>query len=633
MNREPEIFPALGRNYLHSDIVAEIDIVLVAPSNDEAEMVRDAMMMSRLNFKLSMVSTETGLLKALDRAIPDIVLSFYELPEISGLEVLQIVQDKSKETAIVIFTDEHEEEQASEVIRNGAWDFLSLKSIQRLESIVLRCQMESRERASKLAYQKALEDAQKRMDLAVHGANLGVWEWDLGTGDFLINESLAHTLGYTEDGMKAQMFVKTNVITFWENYAHPADVERIMKRLKDHFRGKAEEFMSNHRMLTSNGEWKWVLDRGKIFEWDVEGRPLRMVGVQIDVHKQRETEDALIESNRRYVSLIRNLPGVVYRMRHQDGNKIDFISESCSSIFSIGSYELMDPNKEPHNWLHLMNDHDRETRKETILKALVKHKAYEITYRMVVPGSGERWVKENGQGVYDFLTPVAIEGFINDITEQKKNEDQIISVILETEDKERRRLAKELHDGLGQNLTSALLNLNWVKRESTELVGKVGDKFDLGLHFINYAIDETRALARNLMPKSIDDFGYVATIESILEGIEDTVDTHFEFFHNLKERLEPNLELTLFRITQEGINNILKHAEAKNVTIQLMNYDDLLILTIEDNGKGYDPLKLESVFGLTSMESRAQSVGGQITQDSAPGRGTTITLEIQKLSV
>lgn len=632
MNNNLEIFPESGRNYLRSEIIAKIDILLVAHKSEDVTVVRNALMLSRLDFKLSVVSDETGLVDAIDLTTPDIVLSFYSLPNVTGLEVLKIVQGKSEEIPIVIFTDEQQEEQVSEVIRNGAWDFLSLKSIQRLESIVMRCQMESRVKTSKLAYQKALEEAQKRMDLAVHGANLGVWEWNLGTGEFLINESLAHTLGYTEESMKSQMLVKTNVITFWENYAHPSDVEKIMKSLKDHFRGRAEEFMSNHRMLASNGEWKWVLDRGKIFEWDTEGRPLRMVGVQIDVHKQRETEDALIESNRRYVSLIRNLPGVVYRMRHKDADKIDYISESCSTVFGIGSYEMIDPRKGADNWLHLMNDHDRERRKETILNALVKHKSYELTYRLVVPGRGERWVKENGQGVYDFLTPVAIEGFINDVTEQKKNEDRIISVILETEDKERRRLAKELHDGLGQNLTSALLNLNWVKRESKEIAGKVADKFNLGLHFINYAIDETRALARNLMPKSIDDFGYVATIESILEGVEDTVDTHFEFFHNLKTRLEPNLELTLFRITQEGINNILKHAEAKNVTIQLMNYHDLLILTIEDNGKGYDSSSLGSVFGLTSMESRAQSVGGQITQDSAPGQGTTITLEIQKIS-
>ncbi len=217
-----------------------------------------------------------------------------------------------------------------------------------------------------------------------------------------------------------------------------------------------------------------------------------------------------------------------------------------------------------------------------------------------------------------------------DITFKKKSKEQLISKILETEDRERKRISKDLHDSLGQNLTTASLNLNFLKSAITQIDDSYKIKFQKGIKFLNNAIDESRNIAHNLMPQSIVDFGYVMTIESLIEDLSGTTDVIFVFYNNLLNvRLPPYQELSLFRITQEAINNILKHSEATKATFQLMKYPDAILLTIEDNGKGFEIEKSSgNSFGLDNMRTRVSALSGSIDINSSPGRGTSITIEI-----
>ena len=224
-----------------------------------------------------------------------------------------------------------------------------------------------------------------------------------------------------------------------------------------------------------------------------------------------------------------------------------------------------------------------------------------------------------------------INGFLRDITDRKQAAEKLVAAILETEDRERKRVATELHDSLGQNLTVAVMNFDAIKNEINQLDALSRKKFETGMTFLQQAFNESLTIAHNLMPQAIDDFGYALSVESILEGLQDTSKTLFQFYNNLEEeRMSSTLELALFRITQEAINNILKYAKAENATIQLMKYPDMVILTIEDDGKGMDLAKSKSseMFGINSMRNRAVSVSGIFQLDSRPGKGTHITVEI-----
>ena len=133
------------------------------------------------------------------------------------------------------------------------------------------------------------------------------------------------------------------------------------------------------------------------------------------------------------------------------------------------------------------------------------------------------------------------------------------------------------------------------------------------------------------MPKAIDDFGFVITVEGMIEGLKEVTDIEFTFYHNLEDSsLNSTLEFNLYRITQEALNNVLKHSKATRTTIQLIKYDDQVILTIEDNGQGFnlDELGFNLMdFGISSMKNRANSLSANLNIDSFIGKGTTITIE------
>ncbi|MFT5765544.1 MAG: signal transduction histidine kinase, partial [Saprospiraceae bacterium] len=219
---------------------------------------------------------------------------------------------------------------------------------------------------------------------------------------------------------------------------------------------------------------------------------------------------------------------------------------------------------------------------------------------------------------------------IRDNTLKHRAKENMIFKILETEDRERSRFAKELHDSLGQNLTAASLTFNQVKKSTDELSPDTRKSFETGIKFLKEAIDESRNIAHNLMPQAIKDFGYVLAVEGLLEDLSQTTGIEFTFYNNLNdERLSSDHELSLFRITQEAIQNILKHAEATKVTIQLIKHIDSIILSIEDNGKGFDSKTLKTKsFGLNSMKARSSALSGVIDIDGFPGKGVLITLEI-----
>lgn len=214
------------------------------------------------------------------------------------------------------------------------------------------------------------------------------------------------------------------------------------------------------------------------------------------------------------------------------------------------------------------------------------------------------------------------------IIEKKLSEDRILATVLEAEDRERARLAKEVHDNLGQILMAVSLNLESVNKEIALLGNKNQTKLSNAFHYLGQAIQESRELAHSLMPKAISDYGYVLAVQSLIEKLG-TEELSVNFYHNLeKQRMSAKVELALFRITQEALTNILKHAEAKKVTIQLMKHRHMVILSIEDDGKGFDQKKQQNYFGINNMRNRAIAISGTFAIETKPGAGTTVMIEI-----
>jgi signal transduction histidine kinase len=193
---------------------------------------------------------------------------------------------------------------------------------------------------------------------------------------------------------------------------------------------------------------------------------------------------------------------------------------------------------------------------------------------------------------------------------------------------ERRRLARELHDETGQALTSILLGLRAVEETASGDGAKksIGDVREL----VVTTLQDVRKLAVQLRPKALDDFGLVAALERLAqtfaEGTGISVDLETQL-HG--ERLPEELETTLYRIVQEALTNVVKHAEAQNVSVLLVRRENSVTLVVEDDGQGFDPSATrEGALGLLGMQERIELHDGKMTIEVSPQRGTTLVVEM-----
>jgi two-component system NarL family sensor kinase len=214
-------------------------------------------------------------------------------------------------------------------------------------------------------------------------------------------------------------------------------------------------------------------------------------------------------------------------------------------------------------------------------------------------------------------------------TEKRLAEEQLLRFksVIEAEEKERERIARELHDGVGHLLSSAKLNVSAIENvseENTELVNHSSK-------IIDEALQETRNISHNLMSSALLELGFAAAIKQLIRKIN-TAGKLKVILENEKAipAMEQSKSTALHRILQEVLNNMLKHSGADVITISFCTKENKTEMVIADNGKGFDvdEIKNSSGIGWKNIYSRVEMISGNITVNSAPGKGTTITVEI-----
>jgi signal transduction histidine kinase len=201
--------------------------------------------------------------------------------------------------------------------------------------------------------------------------------------------------------------------------------------------------------------------------------------------------------------------------------------------------------------------------------------------------------------------------------------------VVAAQELERTRLARELHDETGQALTSILLSLRTVEEagDKQELHIAVGEVREL----VRTTLQDVRQLAVELRPSALDDFGLVAALERLTETFGEQTGISVQFQQPLptSDRLPSEVETALYRIVQESLTNIVKHARAANVSVVLARKDDSVSVVVEDDGVGFDPeLVRDEGMGLVGMRERVALLGGRLAIESRPGAGTTFVAEV-----
>lgn len=238
-----------------------------------------------------------------------------------------------------------------------------------------------------------------------------------------------------------------------------------------------------------------------------------------------------------------------------------------------------------------------------------------------------------GEGNFDNKVTVRSKDEIGSLAETfnimsdqlKEERRKRILALFDGQEIERRRVSRELHDGLGQKLVGTKLQIENCDKDDPHCLRKTMDETKTGILGI---VEELRRISNDLMPASLDELGLENALRSLCIDVGRQSGIEVDFDVRLNTAPEENTAIYLFRIAQEGIHNIIKHARASNISMQLLENRDFLIFILEDDGAGFQPDQVFHGNGLSNMKERAGLLGGTFTVESEPGKGTTIRVKI-----
>jgi two-component system sensor histidine kinase UhpB len=395
--------------------------------------------------------------------------------------------------------------------------------------------------------------------------------------------------------------------------------------------GKPYELEQRYRRF--DGVYRWFLVRGVPLK-DAEGVIERWYGTLTDIEDRKQAEEALVES-RRKLKEAQRLANIGYWERDLIADRITW-SEETGRILGLESFRGV-PNEA--QLYELIHPDDRQHHQQVFNEALQGSRLFDVEVRFVRPNGGIRFVHIRDEIVRDEAgKPIRMFGAVQDITERKQaakelNEanDQLRFLsrrLFHVQEEERRHLARELHDEVGQALTATKLNLKIITPDvPASAVGRLKDSIQL----LDRLLGQVRQLSLDLRPPLLDQLGLVPTVRWLVDEQGQRTGLHMSFTASVDDlKIDPAVQIACFRVVQEAITNVIRHSHAKSVKVDLRREADRLWLNVRDDGVGFDPAAIQrgaerhSSLGLVSMKERTLLVRGGLEVRSARGGGTEI---------
>lgn len=491
--------------------------ILIVDDMPENLAVLSALLL-QAGFKVRPALSGALALKAVAANLPELILLDVRMPGMDGFAVCRALKadPRSRDVPVIFLSAMQDLSDRTAAFAAGGVDYVSKPFFE--EEILARASthIQLYRSAQQLAELLSIRTAERdeslaRLALAMNCAGLAAWDWNIATGHVVFSEQWASMRGFRGDEIKPH-------ISFWQDSIFPDDTPSVMATLTDHFAGVTPIYRVEYRTRTASGQYAWALAQGRVIKRDPEGRPLRMLGIEMDINARKNIEEALMSKNQ----------------------------------------ELADGEK------HLA---------------------------------------------------------------------QLSIFLQQVREDDRAHFARELHDELGQNLTALRMDFNRLANDCVPSNCAYRSRFASIDQMINTTTDSVRRICEDLRPGMLDDLGLEAALSSYTKRFASQFGIACDLALDREDYgLGEPISTAIFRIVQESLTNIARHAHAAHAMVALQERGAELLLTIADDGCGLPAEQPgeRKTYGLLGIRERVNMLGGTIAIDSALGRGTHIEVSIPR---
>ena len=415
----------------------------------------------------------------------------------------------------------------------------------------------------------------------------------------------------------------------WFPNVYPDDVEMIKAKLMT-MSPSNPVFIVENRVISRKGDVHWMQFVNRGF-YDHTGNLLEIQAVGRDITKRKQAEEALLKERDKALAYL-DIAGVVIVVLNRD-QSIAVINKKGCEILGYDEPEIIGKKWFDNFLPERDRDQTRAVFSELIAGNIEPVKYYE-NYVLTKDNKERLIAWYNSILRDDDGKIIATLSSGEDITERKKAEKRLhhlSSQLIKAQERERRRISLELHDEMGQALTAININLRSIEKELPLNLGPlIKEKFVETQSLVDEASEQIRELSHYLRPSMLDDLGLVPTLRWYLSEYSKRTDLDVQYKSiNFEERPNQEVEIVVYRLVQESLNNIAKHAQAGKVLVRLERKEKEAVISIEDDGRGFDVNEvlasddLKGRIGIMGMQERVSTLGGRFSIKSRKGSGTS----------
>jgi two-component system, NarL family, sensor histidine kinase UhpB len=434
-----------------------------------------------------------------------------------------------------------------------------------------------------------------------------------------------------------------------------------------------------YRFRHADGSWRWLLTYGMVFDHKSDGRIARILNISLDITAQKELEArlrtmqqelecrvadrtaSLEQANQELRAEIAHRKAVEQELsdtlnhfnlmasaarvglwdvevtpgKPMDGQTYCYHSPIILDMLGFRPGELANDME----WLfRMMHPEDVTKMQAAIDRHLYEGVPYQDhEFRMYDRGGSLRWFSARGQAIRDeHGQPMRFSGSVIEITDRKLEEDrklqqeEFLRGLLKTNESDRQLMAHDLHDGVLQDLTASVWQLDSLRNASSQFSDAERKRFDQTRAILRRALDEGRRLLSGLRPPILDEQGIVAALEYLAAELRQKHPLDLQLCVDVRfKRLDPMFEVTIFRIVQQALTNVAQHSRSSRAEVKLSQQSESMQLLVRDWGVGFDPTRVDKEkFGLRGIVRRTELVGGTAEIVSQPNEGTQILVRL-----